>query len=347
MAKRYTLTLFSLFILIFGTLVIISPSPADNEVETSPHNELLLIQEDPERNRFFALEKKEGSYGYVQYDGQLNSVFTITILGPKDLNPTVSAIDTNGRYFFTTTSGRQTILYILALETGETINEITLDYTIDAMEYDPSSDTIVGFAQDKNFNSHVVRIDLKLGSLSSLIDLSRDYSLDFKTFFFNEQGQEIWITGSNVRNTYMLEISTVTGSINILRMINIKPENQTVYDFNIMKTADILFSAARKDSIYITGFNERLKTAFILHLTDKSTKIKDRVGEIHKQLLEYSGGGISDYEIKIISTVDSDEAMILEKNLKEAYGLNQIERKEFFTLKSNSIVISADGVSIY
>jgi len=327
----------------------------EEEVEVYHNDQFLLMEEDSTQNQFFALVKKENYHQYVQFNGYFNQVFSIiNLFDLEELSHSVSTIDrANRRYMFTTTSGRQTQLYVLGLDTGEILSQSRLDFRIAAMEYDEMTGYIYALAQNKNGNAKTVRIDPTLGELTILSDLSRAYSLEYNSAFYKPDKQEVWIKAAKRKNEYLLAISTETGKASAIRIINVDPDSSLVYNFNTMKFNQTLFSAATPNSIYLLGFNEQFKTAFILHLGEKSVNVKEKIDGIHKKLLEFSPGGIKDYQLKIVCPKPFDnfvaytKAQALETKLKDTYAFEEIKRKEFFIGNPYNIVVNVDGMFIY
>lgn len=327
----------------------------EEEVEVYQNDQFLLMEEDEAQNQFFAIVKKENYHQFVQFNGYFNQVFSLmNLFDLEDLSQSVSTIDrANRRYMFTTTTGRQSQLYVLGLDTGEILNQSRFDYRIVAMEYDEMTGYIYGLAQNKNGNAKTVRIDPTLGDLTSLSDLSRAYSLDYNSAFYKPDKQEVWIKAANRKNDYLLTISTETGKASAIRVIHVAPDSSLVYNFNTMKLNQTLFSAATPDSIYLLGFNDQFKTAFILHLGEKSVNVKEKIDEIHQKLMEFSPGGIKDYKLKIVCPKPFDnfvaytKAIALETKLKETNVFEEIKRKEFFIGSPSNIVVNVDGMFVY
>ncbi|MGE0268898.1 MAG: hypothetical protein AB7S78_10650 [Candidatus Omnitrophota bacterium] len=355
MAKRHLIKWVVLITLIIGWPAGSYGDFTEDEVDVYQNDEFLLLEEDPGQNRFFALVKKGNYYKYVQFNGYFNEVFSITnLFNLEDLSKSTSAIDPyNRRYFFTTTSDNQSILYVLSLDSGEILYKSSLEFKVNAMYYDEPSGSLIALAQNKNANSKTIRIDPHRGEVTRLADLSRTFSMDYDSAFYKEDQQEIWLSAANRKNEYLLTVSTVTGKANAIRVINVEPEKEIVYNFNTMKLNQVIFAAGTKHSIFLTGFNDYSKTAFVLHLTDSSRAVKDRITKINKQLLEYSPGGIADYELTVVcarpyeNIVSFSKAIALERNLKAEYAIEKITHKEFFNGRPYKVVLTAEGVSIY
>lgn len=355
MTKQYLITWITLLTLVFGCPARSFSDFTDDINDVYQNSEFLLLEEDPGQNRFFALVKKGNYYKYVQFNGYFNEVFSITnLFNLEDLSQSVSAIDPyNRRYFFTTTSGYQSNLYVLSLDSGEILNKAALEYKINAMYYDEPSGSLIALAQNKNANSKTIKIDPHRGGVTRLADLSRTFSMDYNSAFYKEDKQELWLSAANRKNDYLLTISTVSGKANAVRVINVDPDSQIVYNFNTMKLNQIIFSAGTKHSIYLTGFNDAYKTAFVLHLTDSSRGVKDMIKKINEQLLEFSPGGIADYELTVVcakpyeNIVSYSKATALESNLRAEYDIEKITHKEFFIGKPYKVVLTAEGISIY
>lgn len=356
MAKRILKIGFTLTILFLSCCPrVFSYFEEEEAVEVYQNDQFLLMEEDSVQNQFFALVKKENYHQFVQFNGYFNQVFSImNLFDLEDLSRSVSTIDrANRRYMFTTTTGRQSQLYVLGLDTGEILSQSRFDYRIVAMEYDEMTGYIYGLAQNKNGNAKTIRIDPTMGDLTSLSDLNRSYSMDYNSAFYNAGKQEVWIKAANRKNEYLLTISTETGKASAIRVIHVAPDSSLVYNFNTMKLNQTLFSAGTADSIFLLGFNEQFKTAFILHLGEKSVNAKEKVDGIHRQLLEFSAGGIKDYQLMIVCPKSFDnfvaytKALALETKLKETNAFEEIKRKEFFIGNPYNIVVNVDGMFVY
>lgn len=327
---------------------------AEDEIDVYQNSEFLLMEVDRAQNLFYALVKKENYYTYVQFNGYYDEVFSITnLFNLEGMDQAVSSIDlTSRRYFFTTTSGNQSFLYVLGLDSGEVLNMFPLDFLVSAMKYDEATASLIALGRNKHGNTKTVRIDTDTGDLTKLADLSRTYSLDYRTAFMNEKKQEIWVTADQ-KSDYVITVSTRSGKAGAVRVLNVRPDETVVYNFNTMRFNQTLFSSGTKDSLYFMGMNDQFKTVFILHMSAEAKNVKEKIEELQKQLLEYSPGGIADYTLKVVCPKSFEnftafsKAVSLEKNVKEIYGVAEIDHKEFFIGRPPNIVVSAEGISVY
>lgn len=327
----------------------------EDATEIYQNEDFLVLEEDPGMDQFFAIVRRDGLYKYVKYSAYFNQVFNITnFFELGDNQPQVSAIDAEGRrFFFTTDDGLKSTLYVIGLETGEILRMYTFNYRIAMMEYDPQTERLVGIAQNRHGNNKAITIDSYTGVLNRLTDLSVVHSLKFNTAFFHPKRREVWSLAEKRRAEYLMIVNADTGHTGIARVLNVRPEQSEIYNFNLQPPDQNIFAHATKDSIILAGYNENYLTTFILHLTIHSTNVKDTISDLNAKLRNVSAGGIADCKLTIVNGravenfIAYSKAQVLEESLKKVYGVEEIEHKEFFLGQPYSVIATVEGIEVY
>lgn len=327
----------------------------DTETEIYRNEDFLLVEEEPGADQFYALVRRDGYYKYVKYSAYFNEVFSITnFFELGDGVPKVSAIDTVGRrYFFTMDNDLKSTLYIVGLETGEIVRAYTYDYRIAMMEYDKETERLVGIAQNRHGNNKAIVINTYNGELSKTSDLSITHAIDFDTAFFHAERREVWAVALKRTVEYLMTVHADSGHPSILKLKQVKPEDWLFYNFNTDKVNQIIFVPGTKDSIILAGYSETYRTAFVVHLTIHSSKVKDIIAEVNRKLRDVSPNGLLDYELTIVNGravenfIAYSKAQVLTESLKSAYGVESINRKEYFIGQPYNVIVTVDGIDVY
>ncbi len=359
MNKFQIIFIFSIFAA--GSVCLQVPATAyffaedDEEQEIYRNEDFVLLEEEPGAGQFYALVPRDGYYKYVKYNAYYNQVFPITnFFELGDAEPQLSTIDPEGRrFFFTTDDGFKSTLYVIGLETGEIIRAYTFEYRIAMMQYDTETERIIGIGQNRHGNNKAIIIDTYNGALSRAADLSTIHRLKFDTAFLHPERREVWVIAEKRRVEYLMTVHADTGRPNIVKVLQVGPDDWIFYNFNTDKLNQILFAAGTKDSIILAGFNKQYLTTFIVHLTIHSTNVKKVIDEVQKKLNKVSADGLSDYDLTIVSGravenfIAFSKAQVLEDSLKRNFGVEEIERKEFFLGQPYNVVSSVNGVGVY
>lgn len=351
-----------LYLCVIGGVVMpASPAPAyffeeeDVETEIYQNEDFLLVEEEPGAGQFYALVRGDGYFKYVKYNAYFNQVFSITnFFELGDNEPRVSAIDVEGRrFFFTIDSGLNSRLYVVGLDTGEIVRIYNYDYRIGMMEYDQQTERLVGIAQNRHGNNKAIVIDTYNGALSKTADLSITHAIDFSSAYFDQERREVWAVAQKRKVEYLMTIHADSGRPSIVKVLQVEPEDWLFYNFNTQKVNQIIFVPGTKDSIILAGYNESYRTAFIIHMTIHSTKVKDVIAEVNRKLRDVAFHDLADYELTIVNAravenfIAYSKAQVLADSLKSVYGVTDIERKEFFIGQPYSVVATVDGIGVH
>ncbi len=318
------------------------------------NEEFISVEEDFGQDRFFALLNEGTHYRYVQYNGYYNEVFTISRL--EDLGaviPGVSAVDTFfRRYFFVSKKGKTMFFNTIGLDTGEVIAHAPLLFFIVSMDYDIDTDVVYALANTGAKSYLSAKIDPMSGESSTLFNVRNLFSLIPETSFINKETREFWTLAKTWNRKHILSFSLDKGRSSEKRAMVIEAGEHKGYNFNTELYGQILFSVGTKDSIILAGHNDTLKMGFIAHFTIESKNVKEVIDQLQNELLQVTLGGIADFDVYLTAAKPYENFLaytrtyVLERKLREDYGVEDIDKKEFFVGKPYSVFLSADGVMI-
>lgn len=339
--------LYFICVLIFCSL---TPHSAAAELE-SPY---ISVLEDRGKDRFFAMINEGTHYRYIQYNTYYDQVFTIShVTDVGTIIPDVAAIDNFYRnYYFVSKKGKQMMFNAIGLDTGELLISSPIKHYLLAIDYDHETEMIFGLARISSMMNVAVKINPVTGELTTMANARNYYSLRPEVFFINKDTREFWVLAETRSRKHILSFRLGEGRFTEKRADFITAGTHKVYNFNTMISSHMLFASGTKDSIILAGHNDQLKFGFVIHLSADAKNVQQQISQLQEDLLKLTPAGILGFTLNLVSprSVGNFEAyvrgLVLERKLKQEYGVIAIERDEFFATSPYNVFVTADGVVV-
>jgi hypothetical protein len=265
-----------------------------------------------------------------------------------------SAVDKKKRrYFFMGKVNAGKYLYVLDMDTGETVHKHKLGIPFILYEYAGGTGNINALSRVDGTYCFI-EFDVDSGKTRIVKKYPNLFRIKGTMRKIDPQNREFLIEGvldAGGKNS-LLVINLKTNEIRAVQAFKVDIDDYRVHVFRKEQTINTIYTAGVGNCVAIAGYCKRSKVGFLAHFSPNFRKIEDTLEKIDQEIKKNGGSGVTGMTIRVVGgrlrkEGSYENALKMYKELIETYGLDYKGDRIYHLGKAYNIILNNGKIDIF